>query len=390
MLEYNNVTRLFPFEVMKLQNNRQKKRGEPLVYVLTKGMSLDDEEREEHGVEITSAMARYGVVYQRDADAGLLPGNSRMEIEDQSMKCPEGGEEGVVNLFKVGRLKYPDKFDMQSVGDVLEDMTRYWESRLSFVVLVVASPVHRHLHRDHPCIPSNVLAMFNNKVLAESCLVDRRTLEIKPQTNEPPGRLFILERPEPARPGFVRAREWELRPAIATIPDGSNGVGGRTLLGSFARERDGYRGGEHPHDMKDVSPETFGFVEIDSPNSLPKLVMANKIEVMSAVGGHGNNSLVVNLMLKNNTDEEIVVDVPAGSLFEVIDPKAAVQNLATAGGISIRMGPRTTRSVTINAFCANHHFSSPSNQPMRPTIFKMKNPGRNQSEVWNDLDSRGY
>ncbi|MDO9537435.1 MAG: hypothetical protein Q7J68_03850 [Thermoplasmata archaeon] len=387
-----------------MKNNRMEKgdkKCEPWVYVLSKGRSLDDEDREKHGEEITSAMAKFGVVYQRDADAGVLPGNtedlqvSAVLIDRKYRSYPEMGdcrseEEGVVNVFKYGRLKYPEKFSIQGVGDVLEDITKYWDARLSYVVLVADSPLHRHIHREHACIPSNVLALFNNKVLVESCLVDRETLEIKFQPNEPAGKLFIMDRPEPARPGYVRAREWESRPVIAAIPDGSNGVGGRTLIRTSALERDGYHGGDHPHDIKDISPETLGFVEEKSPNSLPMLVMANKIRVISATGGGRDGGFILNLILENQTDEEITIDVPAGSLFEVIDPKAAVQNLATASGISIKMGPRTSRGTMINAYCANHHFAGPKNQPMRPTIFKMKNPGRSQDEVWNDLDNRGY
>jgi hypothetical protein len=237
--------------------------------------------------------------------------------------------------------------------------------------------------------------MFNDKVLVESWLVDKQTFEIKPQIDEPKGTIFLMDTPEPSmppRPDRVPVHAWESRPAIAAIPDGTNGVGGRTLIRTCALERDGYHGGEHPHDIKDISPETMGFVEERSQNSLPMMVMANKVRVISAIGGHsqGHPGLTVNLLLENKTDEEITVEVPAGSLFEVIDPKAAVQNLATAGGMSIKIGPRSTRGTIINAFCANHHFASPNNNPVRPTIFKMKNPGRSQGEVWNDLDNRGY
>ena len=387
-----------------MQNNTIKKGDkteDPWVYLLVKGRSLDDEPRESLDKECASILAKYGITYVRDASAGLIPSNSiRDERECQGRRYITGTksleyqdtEEGVVNAFKVGRLKHPEKFDIKSIEPVMDDAMKYWEAGLSFVVLVTASPLHRHVHRNHDCIPSNVLALFNNKVLVESWLVDKKTLEIMHQPDEPKGTLFILDTPKPTpppRPGHVRVHDWESRPAIASIPDGRSGVGGRTLIRSCALERMGYHGGELPSDIKDIDPKTMGFIEEKSPNSLPMLVMANKIEVISAVGGPGNNSLAVNLMLKNNTDEEIVVEVPAGSLFEVIDPKAAVQNLATAGGMSIRMGPRSTRSVMINAFCANHYFASPSNQPVRPTIFKMENPGRSQSDVWDDLDRRG-
>jgi hypothetical protein len=134
----------------------------------------------------------------------------------------------------------------------------------------------------------------------------------------------------------------------------------------------------------------LGFVEEKSPNSLPMLVMANKVQVLGARGGHGSSGLIVSLVLENKTDAEIVVEVPAGSLFEIIDPKAAVQNLATAGGVRIPIGPRSTKSAVIDAYCGNHYFASPNNHDMRPTIFKMKNPGRNQDETWDNLDRRGY
>jgi hypothetical protein len=123
--------RLIHPEVKKLPNNNAEERdknGEPRVYALVKGRSLDDAAREELRQEIVSTLARYGVIYQRDADAGVLPGDvqtgvagallsrigrSEMKFDD----CPQA-EDGVVNVFIVGRLKYPKKFDIQGLEAV--------------------------------------------------------------------------------------------------------------------------------------------------------------------------------------------------------------------------------------------------------------------------------
>ncbi len=365
----------------------------PGVYVLVSGETLEDQKRLMLKGDMISLMEDHGVHEMVDADAGLLPMDRwSPPSADELVRDRRTHSKDSVNLFTVGELAETENFGIRELESSMIGLVENMDERIYFVVFVIVSPLHRSFHRDHICIPSQFMihTYRDNKVFVESWLVNKDTGELEIQGEEQHGRLFVFDDEENNETELVDRGVWETLPEIRYIPDGQDGVGGRTLIRSFALERAGYRGGALPEKIRKISPEVMGLVEEDSEDSLPVMVRSKMITVRYAKGGRNESGLMVDLLLENNTNQQVTVKVPKGYLFEVIDPKAAVQNLVTQGETRVTMNANSTMSLTLQTLCANHRFASPRNHPMRPTIYRMENPKSTQNEVWRDLDSRGY
>jgi hypothetical protein len=78
-----------------------------------------------------------------------------------------------------------------------------------------------------------------------------------------------------------------------------------------------------------------------------------------------------------------------GTIFEVADPFAYVQNLAATGKTSVTIPPGGSTVVEIDTWCLNQHFSAPSDTPMRLTGLRLARRYSGQGDVWNDMNARG-
>ena len=376
------------------ENRRSKGLGQicPTVYVLVSGKGLEDRERRTLKEDVIALMRARDVGEMRDGDVGLLPMNSWYPPNYEMMWDQPSCTNDSINTFIIGKMIDGGRFGIKEVESSMKELIKKYDERMYFVVFVIESPLHRSYHRDHICIPSLFILQTyrDNKVFVESWLVNKDTGELGVHQEEQRGKLYVLDDEDRSEPGFVDLESWETRPEVMEIPDGADGVGGRTLLRSFALERTNYRGGNLPEEIRYITPEDLGLVEENSMDSLPVMVRSDKVKVRSAKGKSNGSSLYVELLLENKTDQQLTVKVPKGYLFEVIDPKAAVQNLVTDQDQKITIGRKSTRKMNISALCANHHFSTPNDHSMRPTIYRMKEPKKTQNEVWRDLDSRGY
>jgi len=385
-------------------------------YFLLKGDRLDDHERLALKAAVKKEIKRFGLKYLRDADAGLLEeyassGEWVAREEEIRIYNPyrgdypsriEGNRRGTdfLNVFLDGRVKDHDKINIRDLEDELTDFIQHQETiyrrYLKFSLFFLKSPLHRVMHHDHDCIPSVVLWSYPNKVVVESCLMDEELYSMKYYPERRHGLLATIRDtpPPPAGPTppkRVPINDWFREDYVQRIPDGRyHGVGGKDLLLSFSLERSGFHGGDLPAFIKPLRPEDVGLEEVKDTKSLPVLAMNGAVKIVSASAGQGERGLTVSLVLLNTTSHELVVEIPHGGIFEVDDPKEAVQNIVAAEPVTLHMNPNEQRSIDISGFCANRRFSTPNGQNVRPTIFKMRVPGNSQSEVWNTLDSMGF
>ena len=94
------------------------------------------------------------------------------------------------------------------------------------------------------------------------------------------------------------------------------------------------------------------------------------------------------LRVSNSTAQTITTTIPAGTVFEVIDPFSRIQNLITANGTSFVLQPGAIQVIEIDSWCLNRSFSPPRQTPMRPTPFRSTKQYSGQSDVWGDLGRR--
>ena len=99
-------------------------------------------------------------------------------------------------------------------------------------------------------------------------------------------------------------------------------------------------------------------------------------------------SFHVRLAMSNTTQRPLTVTVPAGSVFEVMDPFSNVQNLMTAQAVSVVIPPGQAQVVEIESWCLNKTFAPPSQTPLRPTPFRPRRPYSSQADLWGDLGQR--
>jgi hypothetical protein len=82
------------------------------------------------------------------------------------------------------------------------------------------------------------------------------------------------------------------------------------------------------------------------------------------------------------------VVIHSGTVFEVLDPFARVQNLVAANQTVIQVPPGGSYGVEIDTWCLNEKFAPPSSTAMRPTVLAKAGTWSNQRALWNDMANR--
>src|SRR5262245_14067621 len=95
----------------------------------------------------------------------------------------------------------------------------------------------------------------------------------------------------------------------------------------------------------------------------------------------------VTVTLANDTDEEMTVRIPAGSIFEAAQTDFGVQNVAVVTDDQIRIAPKSKARVVMTGRCLNRMRSVPNSTPGRPTPFRYSGPSMDQTEIWNRVSS---
>ena len=80
----------------------------------------------------------------------------------------------------------------------------------------------------------------------------------------------------------------------------------------------------------------------------------------------------IDVRLANETDDDVEVVIPRGTVFEGIPARPhPQQNLAALRDYAITLGPRMEVTMHLEGQCINSPFPVPRNWPMRPTVFVM-------------------
>lgn len=95
----------------------------------------------------------------------------------------------------------------------------------------------------------------------------------------------------------------------------------------------------------------------------------------------------VRMRLRNKKPSDVKVIIYAGTIVESQDPQSRVQNLAVARDVAFTIPAGATQTVTVSAWCLNHHYQPPSGTPMRVTSLSAKTYA-NQQAAWDDMDAR--
>jgi hypothetical protein len=92
--------------------------------------------------------------------------------------------------------------------------------------------------------------------------------------------------------------------------------------------------------------------------------------------------------LRNPGNTPIHSVIYPGTIFEVADPFADVQNLAATEETSVTIPPGGSTVVEIDTWCLNQHLSAPSDTPMRLTGLRLARSYGSQYAVWDEMNSR--
>jgi hypothetical protein len=94
------------------------------------------------------------------------------------------------------------------------------------------------------------------------------------------------------------------------------------------------------------------------------------------------------MTLRNPGAQPRRVVIYGGTVFEVEDPFARIQNLVAAAQTVVTVPPGGSQAIEIDTWCLNRTFSPPHQTPMRPTVLTTSQPYRSQDEVWVDMGQR--
>jgi len=93
----------------------------------------------------------------------------------------------------------------------------------------------------------------------------------------------------------------------------------------------------------------------------------------------------VRLRVKNELPDAVEVKIPKGQVFENAEPHTGLQNLVAANDINIALGPGEESTLSIPAYCLNHHLGPPEGQAGNITPLKLRFDFVDQPSVWKGV-----
>ncbi len=94
------------------------------------------------------------------------------------------------------------------------------------------------------------------------------------------------------------------------------------------------------------------------------------------------------LTLENPTTMPVETTIYKGTVFEIADPDARVQNLVATDDTTIIIEAGSTETVDVSTWCMNERFAAPHNTPMRLTSLAVEDDHISQADIWADLAER--
>lgn len=96
--------------------------------------------------------------------------------------------------------------------------------------------------------------------------------------------------------------------------------------------------------------------------------------------------IYVGVEIVNDRDEDVPIDIPVGSIFEV-DIGYGVQNVATSRPFRITMPPRSSLKAQVPGVCLNSDRGWPDANPGRITPFRYDSEQIDQKSVWERVSA---
>ena len=93
----------------------------------------------------------------------------------------------------------------------------------------------------------------------------------------------------------------------------------------------------------------------------------------------------VGIELVNERDEDVVIDIPVGSIFEVGTLRD--QNVATSQPYRFTIPPRSRLITQVRGVCLNRDLSPPAQVPGQLTPFRFDADEIDQNTVWEAISN---
>ncbi len=90
--------------------------------------------------------------------------------------------------------------------------------------------------------------------------------------------------------------------------------------------------------------------------------------------------------IANDTDEEVEVILPVGSIIE-LDVSEEMQNIALSASYKFTIPPYSTLKTQVEGVCLNKDLSEPSMASGRFTPFRYNSATIDQDEVWSTVSN---
>lgn len=157
------------------------------------------------------------------------------------------------------------------------------------------------------------------------------------------------------------------------------GLGGFRLLSLHSAMK-----AEKTRNVGLYSPVALGFVKEMDSKSLYYYVLHGELEITSCIANGFDKDDAIVMKIKNNTLDRIVTYIPKNTMFEQKN-NFDRQNLVVSKRIPVIVEPGDVTELVVPAMCANSSLSSPSNDAMNLTPFKLIKDAEDQQRVWDFL-----
>lgn len=145
------------------------------------------------------------------------------------------------------------------------------------------------------------------------------------------------------------------------------------------------------------NPSAFHFELATGEGNIVTLMLENRVALEEVVMGCGAeygyrfeegsepDGIKVGLTINNKSSREEVVRIPAGSIFEVVDPELEVQNVTVVRDYLITVAAGGRLPMIVRSRCLNRGRGGPHNHPGRLTPFRYVGSSTDQNVVWNSV-----
>lgn len=96
-------------------------------------------------------------------------------------------------------------------------------------------------------------------------------------------------------------------------------------------------------------------------------------------------NIPVTITLRNPTDRELPVTIPAGAIFEAAKTDLGVQNVTIIQEHRFTLPAQSELRVKVVGRCLNHRRAVPHGTPGRVTMFRYAGQSFDQQQIWQRM-----